>query len=96
MPGRTARALAWIREQLAFLIVLAGVAASYLYLLVQPGHWVRGTAAMAVAVLLGGLLRLVLPTARVGFLAVRSRGVDALVYLVLGGLILVVDIRLRA
>ncbi|MGI8679859.1 MAG: DUF3017 domain-containing protein [Jatrophihabitans sp.] len=85
----------WVREQAAFLIVLAGLAASFLYLVAEPGHWVRGTAAMSVVVLAGGLARLALPTSAVGFLAVRSRWADALCYLIFGGLILAADIRLR-
>jgi hypothetical protein len=85
----------WAAEQSAFLIVLAGVALAFGYLLVQPGHWRRGTAAIAVVVLVAGLARLVLPAARVGSLAVRSRAVDTVIYLVLGGLILAVDLRLH-
>lgn len=95
MPGRSARTLLWIREQLVFLIVLAGLAASFMYLLVEPGHWVRGTAAMATVVLAAGLARLALPMTSVGFLAVRNRWLDVFCYLLFGGLILAVDIRLR-
>ncbi|SHG01405.1 Protein of unknown function [Jatrophihabitans endophyticus] len=90
-----ARSWRWIREQLAFLIVLAGVVAAFGYLLVEPGHWRRGTMALGVVVLVAGVLRLTMPTARVGLLAVRSRWLDTVVYLVLGGLILAVDIRLH-
>jgi hypothetical protein len=90
------RAWRWTAEQLAFLIVLAGVAAAFVYLLVEPGHWRRGTAALSVAVLFAALLRLVLPTTRVGLLAVRGRWADTLCYLLLGGLILAVDIRLHS
>jgi hypothetical protein len=36
------------------------------------------------------------PEARVGLLAVRSRWVDVVVYLALGGVILGLDIRLHA
>lgn len=86
----------WVREQLAFLIVLGGVAAAFLYLLVEPGHWRRGTAAIAATVLVAAVLRIVAPTARVGLLAVRSRWVDAFCYLALGGLILAVDLRLQS
>jgi hypothetical protein len=50
---------------------------------------------VAVAVLLAGLLRAVLPTPRAGLLAVRGRWVDTVLYLVLGGLILGLDIRLH-
>ncbi|HEV7204029.1 MAG TPA: DUF3017 domain-containing protein [Jatrophihabitans sp.] len=89
------RARHWIGEQFAFLLILAGVGAAFLYLLIAGGHWRRGTAAISVVVLLAGLLRLTLPTPRVGLLAVRNRWIDTFCYLVLGGLILAVDLRLH-
>ncbi|MEO9140377.1 MAG: DUF3017 domain-containing protein [Jatrophihabitans sp.] len=89
------RAWRWIAAQWVFLAVLVGIVAALLYLLVEPGHWVRGTGAIAAVMLVAAVLRLILPTTRVGYLAVRSRGVDALVCFVLGGLILAVDIRLH-
>lgn len=94
MNTRAARA--WVREQAAFLVVLAGLAGSFLYLAVEPGRWGRATGAMSVTVLLAGVLRLVLPTERAGSLAVRSRTVDTVTCLVLGGLLLGVDLRLHA
>jgi hypothetical protein len=90
-----ARTWRWVREQLAFLIVLAGLAASFCYLLAQPQHPVRGTLAIATVSLVAGLFRLVLPNASVGMLAVRNRWVDTACFLVFGGLILATDIRLR-
>ena len=90
--GRTWR---WVREQLAFLVVLLGLVASFTFLLAQPDHPVRGTLAIAVVALAAALLRLVLPTASVGMLAVRNRWVDTACLLVFGGLILATDIRLR-
>ena len=41
-------------------------------------HWRRGLYVVAVALLLGAVLRLVLPTRRTGSLVVRSRAVDVL------------------
>jgi hypothetical protein len=90
--GRAAR---WVTAQLAFLAVLAVLLAAFLYLVVAPGRWGRVSGIVAVAVLLAGLLRAVLPTPRVGLLAVRARWVDTVLYLVLGGLILGLDIRLH-
>jgi predicted Na+-dependent transporter len=87
--GRRARA------QAPFLTVLLLVAASFAYLASEPGHWRRGTVALAGAMMLGGVLRLSLPAARAGLLAVRGRWWDGLCYLALGGLILMMDIRLR-
>ncbi len=39
-------------------------------------HWRRGLLVVGLALVGGGVLRLVLPVRRVGFLAVRSRPVD--------------------
>jgi hypothetical protein len=90
------RALRWINEQLAFLVVLVVLAAAFGYLIVEPGRWGRTSGVVAVAVLLAGVLRAVLPAGRVGMLAVRSRWFDAACYLALGGVILAVDLRLHA
>jgi hypothetical protein len=91
-----ARAWRWITEQFAFLAVLAVLAAAFVYLIIEPGRWGRTSGVVAVAVLLAALLRAVLPVARVGFLAVRSRWFDAACYLALGGVILAIDLRLHA
>lgn len=48
------------------------------------GHFKRGTVVFAAAVLLSALLRAVLPTRAAGLLAVRSRGLDVAVAVVLG------------
>jgi hypothetical protein len=53
-------------------------------------------AAIAGAVLLAAVLRLLLPDPAAGMLAVRRRWLDVSIYLVLGGLILFVDIRLKS
>jgi hypothetical protein len=84
-----------IRAQAPFLVVLAVVVAMFAYMTIDPGHWVRGTVGVAIGMLLAAVLRLVLPEARAGMLAVRGRWWDALCYLVLGVLILVADLRLR-
>jgi hypothetical protein len=46
-------------------------------------HWRKGLYVVAAALLLGAVLRLVLPVRRVGSLAVRSKPVDVLTLLVL-------------
>jgi hypothetical protein len=81
--------------QVPFLIVLVVLFAAFVYLLVVPGRWGRVSGVVAVAVLLAGLLRAVLPTPRAGLLAVRARWIDTVLYLALGGLILGLDIRLH-
>jgi hypothetical protein len=89
-------AWSWVREQLAFLVVLAGLVAAFGYLVLEPGRWGRATGGIAATVLLAGVLRLVLPTDRVGSLAVRSRTIDTATCLALGGLLLAVDLRLHS
>jgi hypothetical protein len=86
----------WVTAQLAFLAVLAVLAAAFCYLLVDPNRTARVTGLFAAAMLFAGVLRAVVPEARVGLLAVRSRWVDVVVYLALGGVILGLDIRLHA
>jgi hypothetical protein len=81
--------------QAPFLLVLLIVVAVFGYLTIQPGHWRRGTSALALGMLLAGLLRLGLPASRVGMLGVRGRWWDTFCYVSLGVLILIVDIRLR-
>jgi hypothetical protein len=89
------RAKQWTIEQLAFLTVLVVLAAAFVYLLVEPGHWRRGSGAVAAAVLLAAVLRAVLPQARAGLLVVRARWLDVVAYVVMGGAILGVAIRLH-
>ena len=89
------RALRWVEEQSAFLVVLVVLGTAFVYLIVEPGRWGRGSGVVAVGVLLAALLRATLATPRAGMLAVRARWLDSLAYLVMGGLILGVDIRLH-
>jgi hypothetical protein len=90
------KTLRWVTDQFALLTVLAVLAAAFVYLLVEPGRWGRASGGVGVAVLVAAVLRGVLPATRVGLLAVRSRWLDTATYLVLGGVILAVDIRLHA
>ena len=85
----------WVREQLAFLVVLVALAGCFCFLLAQPQHPVRGTLAISAVALLAAVLRLVLPNASVGMLAIRNRWLDTACFLVFGGLILATDVRLR-
>jgi hypothetical protein len=56
--------------------------------LVAFDHWRKGLYAVGVALLLGGFLRLVLPTRRAGLLAVRSRIADVVTLAALGAAVL--------
>jgi hypothetical protein len=89
------RAWRWVQEQSAFLLVLAILLSAFCYLAADQGDWRPATAVIAAAAIVAGLLRLTLPSSRVGQLAVRGRAFDVLCYLVVGGAMLAVDIRLR-
>lgn len=89
------RSFRWLRDEFAFVLVVAATLAATLYLYVYPEHWRRGTAALGVVQVLAALLRVFLPAPRVGMLNVRGRLVDTLCYLALGVVILAVDLRLH-
>jgi len=84
-----------VRDQAPFLVVVAMILSSVVYMIIGPGHWRRGSGVIALAMLVGGLLRIVLPEEHIGVLAVRKRWIDAVCYLGLGVAILVVAIRLQ-
>lgn len=75
-----ARRLRWWDEW-PLLLVLATAAAGLA--VVASDHFKRGTVLFAVALLLGTVLRAVLPTHRAGLLKVRGRTVDVLTLAVL-------------
>ena len=83
-----------IRAQAPFLAVLAVLIASVIYLTIEPEHWRRGIGIMSASLLLAGVLRLMLDRPHAGLLGFRNRGLDAVCYLLLGVVILIVDIRL--
>ncbi len=66
--------LAGLLRQLPLLAVLISVGLGLL--LVTFEHWRRGLVVIGLTLVLAGLLRLLLPVRRVGFLAVRSRPMD--------------------
>jgi hypothetical protein len=66
--------LAGLLRQLPLFAVLVAVAVGLGMVAVE--HWRRGLLVVGLALVGGGVLRLVLPVRRVGFLAVRSRPVD--------------------
>lgn len=65
-------------------IVLAIVA--FGLVLIALAYWRRGTAALALAMLLAGLLRAVLSERVIGVLAVRDKGFDVSFYLLVGAM----------
>jgi hypothetical protein len=90
-----ARIRRWLGAELPFVIVIGVIVASVLYLLMFHGHWRRGVGVLSVGLLLGAVFRGVLPPARVGMLVVRGRIRDTVILTVLGGVLLVVAIRLH-
>jgi MFS superfamily sulfate permease-like transporter len=66
--------VAGLVRQWPLFIVIVIVAVGLL--LVAADEWRRGLVVMGLALILAGLLRLLLPLRRIGFLAVRSRPVD--------------------
>jgi hypothetical protein len=66
--------VAGLVRQLPLVAVLAVVGIGLALVVVE--HWRRGLTVMGLALVGAGLLRLLLPERRVGFLAVRSRPVD--------------------
>jgi hypothetical protein len=73
-----------LRAQAPFTLVLLVVAAGFCYSGLNPQHWLRGVSIVAAGLLLGGLLRAVLPERRAGLLHVRSRLFDVFCLVVLG------------
>jgi hypothetical protein len=66
--------LAGLLRQLPLLVVLLAVGVGLL--MVTFEHWRRGLVVVGLALVGAGVLRLLLPLRRLGFLAVRSRPVD--------------------
>jgi Protein of unknown function (DUF3017) len=67
-----------LRDQWPFAIVLLVVVVGLLRIVMY--HWRDGTALIGGALLVAAVLRLFLPDARAGLLAVRKRRVDILLY----------------
>jgi ABC-type glucose/galactose transport system permease subunit len=76
--SRTARIA---NEAPALVVVAVGVAG---IVAAAQHHWRKGLYVVAAALVLGALLRLVLPTRRAGTLAVRTKPVDVVTLLLLG------------
>jgi Protein of unknown function (DUF3017) len=89
-PARTRRPplhlrhplLAGFVRQWPLLVVILAVGAGLL--LVAAERWRSGLVVMGLALVLAGVLRLLLPLRRIGFLAVRSRPVDVALTLGVG------------
>ena len=74
--------LAGLLRQVPLLVVLLVVAAGLVMVALE--HWRQGLVTVGFGLVVGGLVRLLLPVRRVGFLAVRSRPVDVVLLLGVG------------
>lgn len=77
-------------------LVLVIAFGGLIYAAVFREHWLRGVLLLAGAMVLGGVLRAMLPARQAGLLAVRSRPFDVLCYLGLGSLMIVLGLYLRS
>jgi hypothetical protein len=84
-----------IRGNAVFVLVLAVMVSAVLYLVIEPGHWRRGTAVLSSGLFIAGLARAALPPARAGALAVRARWFDTATYWILCAVMVAVTIRLH-
>ncbi|GAA3765917.1 hypothetical protein GCM10022402_48940 [Salinactinospora qingdaonensis] len=85
-PSAEASAPKWV-AQVPYLLVLATMSAGIV--IVAAAHFKRGPALIAGSLLLGAVLRLVLPAEQVGMLAVRRRWTDVLTLVTLAILLIV-------
>lgn len=76
-----------LRRQSPFLLVLVVLGLGMVAILAD--HWRRGCGLVALSLLVAGVARLVVPSNRIGLLAVRGRAVDVCCALLLGGAVLV-------
>jgi hypothetical protein len=74
---------------LVLVVVMAGLVRIVMY------NWREGTVLLGVALVVAAFLRAVLPTDRIGLIAIRSRGVDVLLYAGLGVLISAVALTIE-
>jgi hypothetical protein len=92
LPGhRAARAA---RRDIPFLLVLAVLLAAFVYVRLEPQHWLRGVLAIGIDLIAAGVLRLVLPSRRAGLLVVRNRTFDTVAYVGLGVLVITFGLAL--
>jgi Protein of unknown function (DUF3017) len=59
-------------------------------------HWREGAVLLGGAMIVAAVLRAVLPTERVGLLAVRSRPVDVLCYAAFGAVMSIIAVQITA
>jgi hypothetical protein len=77
---------------LPFAVVITIVGIGMLRVLTQ--HWREGAALLGGALLVAALLRVLLPSERVGLLAIRSKPVDVLIYSAFGGVLVLLALTI--
>jgi uncharacterized membrane protein len=81
-----------IRAHLPFLAVMVVVAIAFGRIALQ--HWREGTTELGLALLLAGVLRASLSRTAAGLLAVRSRRVDIVTYVLFGAVVIAVSLSI--
>jgi hypothetical protein len=81
-----------VHAPMTFVLLIAG--AGMVRTLTQ--HWREGAVLLGGALVVAAVLRLLLPTDRVGLLAIRSRPIDVLCYAGLGTVISVLAMTITA
>ena len=84
VTGRDAGGTVRPRRQWPLLLVAVGVLAGLVLAFLGPATWRPGSMVIGASVVLGALLRLVLPTRDAGLLQVRSRAFDVALMLLVG------------
>jgi hypothetical protein len=82
-----------VKKNLPLILVLAVLVIGLVRIVMY--HWREGTVLIGIALVLAGLLRALLPTERVGLVAVRGRGVDVLLYAGLGVAVMAVSLTIQ-
>lgn len=81
-----------LRAHLPFLVVMVVVAVAFGRIALQ--HWREGTTELGLALLLAGVLRATLTRTAAGLLAVRSRRVDIVTYVLFGLVVIAVSLTI--
>ncbi|AUS79274.1 DUF3017 domain-containing protein [Actinoalloteichus sp. AHMU CJ021] len=79
--------------QFSFLLVIAVVVLGFVR--VFMGHWREGSVLLGGALLLAAGLRVLLADEQAGLLKIRGRGVDVLLYGLLGGMVVLVALTIE-
>jgi Protein of unknown function (DUF3017) len=83
-----------LHDEAPFILVLAIGAAGLCTVIIASQHWLRGVLIIASSLLIAAAARFMLPSRRVGLLAVRGRFFDTACYLALGGAIVLFGLLL--